>query len=70
MTTLSDLEQMVGVIKHIGNGDPEAAHGNEDNLRGVALKMIRDNPTDSVLVEHAARIALSTDEIRFPRWCG
>lgn len=46
-------------------GDPEAAHGAEDELWREALLAIRDG---SKHPRTLAEIALETESIRFPRW--
>jgi hypothetical protein len=46
--------------------DPEAAHGMEDDLRAAVLQAIAEGScTDPV---EAARLALRTSDIDFPRW--
>ena len=47
--------------------DPEHAHDLEDKMRGAILEAISRGRCDDP--EECARIALTSDEIDFPRWC-
>ena len=47
-------------------GDPEAAHGEEDQLRAAVPHAIADGSPDAV---ELAYMPTSTEHIDFPRWC-
>lgn len=63
--TTEEARQWVQRIKN-SKDDPEAAHSLEDELRQLVLQDIRKGHPDA---QKLAEIALSTDEIDFPRWC-
>lgn len=47
--------------------DPEAAHSEEDDLHRIALTAIAAGAENA---SEIARIALSTSDLEFERWCG
>lgn len=61
-------EQFRGAVDEIRRHlhDDEVAHSMEDDLRRDALKAIAEGAENA---EEIARIALSTDELDFERWC-
>lgn len=63
--TASEARAAVDYIRSMTH-DPEVAHGEEDRMRYQVLEAIAggaDNPVE------LAEIALSTEELTFPRWC-
>jgi hypothetical protein len=46
--------------------DDEQAHGLEDDMREAVLRAIMDGAENA---KDLAEIALSTNEIKFSRWC-
>ena len=65
--TLTEARARVEVIRDIADDD-EAAHAREDALHQDVLAWIALNANDDSCRE-LARIALTTLEIRFSRWC-
>lgn len=63
--TLVDAEKAVDRIKALA-GDPEAAHGAEDDLRRAVLRAVADGHPQA---RQLAEISLMTDAISFPRGC-
>ena len=60
------VERQVAIIATIA-GDDEAAHSAEDDLRTCVLEAISEGvATDP---EECARLALTTADIKFERWC-
>jgi hypothetical protein len=60
--------QRLDDIRHVASFDPERAAGAEADLRGCVLQRLgtcRRVPAD---LRRLARLALSTDGIKFPRW--
>lgn len=49
--------------------DPEAAHGDEDDLRTIALHAIASGDVAGEDAIRLAKLALSTESLDFPRWC-
>ncbi len=64
---LSELVERVRALNDLV-GDPEAAHGVEDGIKNDVLRWIAYHPEDPN-VANLALVALSTDNIDFPRWC-
>lgn len=63
--TIEEVEKLYQSIVD-ASGDDEIAHGLEDEFRELVLKEVADgNPNSFEL----AKIALSTSEIKFLRWC-
>ncbi len=50
-------------------GDPESAHGMEDELWSDLLKEISTGAVQGKDAIELATLALTTVEIIFPRWC-
>lgn len=65
MMTPEDAKRWVQAIKEL-RYDHEAAHSEEDRFRAVVLNELSREPGR---VGELARLALSTDEIDFHRWC-
>lgn len=65
---LNDVSGELGRIRSLA-GDPEAAHGAEDDLYRRVLEAIA-NRTTEVLPRTLARRALDSQQIDFPRWAG
>lgn len=65
MISVEDAKAWVERIRAMA-GDHEAAHSEEDRLRAAVLRAIADGSPDAV---ELARIALTTDDIDFARWC-
>ena len=51
----------------IDERDDEAAHGEEDDLRADVLRYIAEAAPEPFA--ELARLALSTDDLDFSRWC-
>lgn len=68
MMTREEIRKRVAKIRRIA-GDFESAHSEEDRLRHDVLRAIADDERVPVDVREAARLALSTAEIDFPRYC-
>lgn len=69
---------IVGLSKRLGdlvaqvraaNGDHEAAHAREDELRVVALRAIASGHFSEAACAFIARVALTTVDDDFPRHC-
>lgn len=64
--TLDDVKARVARVKAMA-GDPEGAHGEEDDLRRDLLEAIARgqcaNPAE------CAALAVTTEQLSFPRWC-
>lgn len=60
---------VMSAVKDVGamTGDPEAAHGAEDDLHQAVLLAIATGDCDDA--EGIAREALKTQKLTFPRWC-
>ena len=63
--TIEQVKQAIESIKDI-TWDDEAAHGKEDSLRDQVLQAIANGSPDS---QELARLALTTNDIDFCRWC-
>ena len=46
--------------------DPELAHSEEDSLHASVLQAIADGADDP---RELAALALTTEDLEFPRWC-
>lgn len=69
--TLKDARRRVNKIAEMA-GDPEVAHSEEDDFRTDVLRAIAGidlSASGARTARQLAREALSTGEIRFPRWC-
>lgn len=70
--TVEEARRVVEYIRSVA-GDDEVAHALEDALRAVVLQTIADTvtlaKTDRHDVAELARVALSTSELDFSRWC-
>lgn len=64
---LNTIEDRVDAIAQEAH-DPEAAHGDEDDLYEEVLTWIRDHSSDDA-ARRLAREALRTKELDFSRWC-
>lgn len=64
-TTASETRAAVEYIRSMAH-DPEVAHSEEDRMRYQVLKAIAVGASNPV---ELAEIALSTEEMTFPRWC-
>lgn len=65
MLTVEEIQNKVEQIRRVA-GDPEAAHGMQDELyRTVLAHIVRGEVEDP---KTAARAALMVEEIEFPRW--
>ena len=64
--TLTEARERVEFIRSIARDD-EAAHGGEDDFRADVLRYLAEvAPAE---LGELARIALSTEDIDFARWC-
>jgi hypothetical protein len=63
--TTKEAIKRIEEIKAIA-GDDERAHGEEDEFRGDVLRAIADGAPNT---QELARLALTTGEIDFQRWC-
>ena len=50
-------------------GDPEVAHDEEDDFRVQVLQGLLAGTIDEADRDEIIRIALSTSDLDFPRWC-
>jgi hypothetical protein len=64
--TPEDVRKRVKKIESL-KGDPEAAHGEEDDMHVAILQAIANNTCDDPA--KCAKVALETERIEFPRWC-
>ena len=64
--TIDDIEQRIAGIRAIARDD-EAAHRAEDSLREDVLHAIAHGTCEDP--QRAAKLAISTGEIDFCRWC-
>ena len=64
--SLDENQKRIDQLREIA-GDDEAAHSEEDDLRRDVLRAIADGECDDPAA--AARLVLTTSEIRFARWC-
>jgi len=60
---------VAGAVKKISDirGDDEAAHAEEDKLYLEILRAIASNDCDNPAA--CAQLAISTQELKFERWC-
>lgn len=65
--TIQEAYARIRSIREIAHDD-ESAHADEDDFREEVLKFICKHGNDQ-LISELARIALSTGEIKFSRWC-
>lgn len=65
--TPTEARRRVAEIKAVA-GDDEVAHSQEDKLRADVLRHIEAHSSDSWARE-LCKIALSTSDIDFARWC-
>ncbi len=65
--SLTDIENMIEYIKSIKDDD-EAAHSCEDKLREEFIVAIAKGRLEEQL-NTAANLVLSTNDIKFARWC-
>lgn len=63
--TLSEVEWIVDKLALYGEHDDEAAHGTEDTLYTLLLRMAADEWN----ITELAKAALKTQGLRFNRWC-
>jgi hypothetical protein len=65
------IEDMLDGVERIRKSteDPEGAHSAEDSLRYDALMAIYGGNLTKEEMMEVARIALSTEDFEFPRWC-
>ena len=66
---IEEVRQRVKTIRDIGNGDPEASHGREDDLREAFIRWIAGSAQVPVEVKEIAIEIIQTSTIDFPRWC-
>jgi hypothetical protein len=67
MLTVDEARALVAEIRrHAAEGDDEAAHSVEDDLRERALGAIYAGAPNAV---ELAGVALSTKRLGFDRWC-
>jgi tellurite resistance protein len=64
--TSKDVKARIAKIEKM-RGDSEVAHSEEDSLRAAVLKAIADGTAEDA--REMARLALTTSEISFARWC-
>ena len=65
--TIDEAKEIVRAIERKKNDD-EVAHSKEDSLRAGVLEEIAAGCSRETAIE-LAKIALSTDDIDFSRWC-
>lgn len=63
--TVDEVHAAVAAIDQ-ASGDPETAHGLEDDLRRDVLRAIANGAPDGAAL---AAAALQTEEFDFDRWC-
>lgn len=63
---VSDIQSMLDEIK-AESGDPEVAHCTEDDMHFALLQAIADGTCENP--QECARLALTSTDIDFPRWC-
>lgn len=66
LMTYVEIRDAVAALA-VCHGDPEVAHGEEDNIHVQALRTIQATSTD-VVSQWIATEALKTCDIDFPRW--
>ena len=65
--TPEEVETWLGRIReHAANGDNEAAHAAEDDMRGFVLDAIANGA--AAYPAYLARRALTSKDIKFERW--
>ncbi len=64
--TLAEVMRRIEYIKSVA-GDDERAHSKEDDLHQDVLHNIANGTAESP--QEMARLALTTSEIEFYRWC-
>lgn len=64
--TLDDIRQRIAKIHELQKDD-EAAHSEEDDLHSDVLKAIAEETCEEPV--EAARLALTTEQITFQRYC-
>lgn len=61
------VQARIAEIVAVGQDDDERAHGLEDDLRGAVLLAIAEGRCEDP--QECARLALTTDDLTFCRWC-
>jgi hypothetical protein len=64
--TYKEIETKIAAIKE-SSGDDETAHGAEDQLRAEFISFVAKAAKGNL--QKKAKLVLSTDKIRFCRWC-
>lgn len=68
--TIEKLEKLYQDCKTAAEAsDDERAHSNEDDLREQALRWIAANASNADGIKRVAKLALSTTNLKFARWC-
>lgn len=67
MLTLKEARKRVKEIKEI-TGDPEHAHGEEDELYHDFVKAVATGEIAGDEAAQIAKVLLKTEKIDFPRW--
>lgn len=66
--TVSDVQAAVDGVREVADDD-EAAHSYEDSVHAVVLASIAAGVLSGGEAREAAKVALSTQDIEFARWC-
>lgn len=69
--TIAEIERRILAIRSLAydRDDDEKAHAREDDLRRDFLRWLIQEPQPVELVQQMAKLVLSTDDIKFARWC-
>lgn len=66
--TIDEIRERVAAIEAVA-GDPEAAHGREDDLREDFIRYLGTNFDLPPEIREMAALVASTSSLDFPRWC-
>lgn len=65
-----EIKHLIGIIKdHAKIGDCEAAHLAEDDLREYFIRYLAETRITTECFGELARLVLSTNKIKFDRYC-
>jgi hypothetical protein len=68
-TTIEGLQGWIRHIEQIADDDDGLAHVNEDDMRAAILKAVATGRVGGLLARELCALALTTDDIKFHRWC-
>lgn len=67
--TIEEITKRIEQIKELGAHDDESAHAREDDLREDFLRYVKAAANSDAEIPEKAALVLSTNDLRFSRWC-